>query len=78
MASPSWSMYMPNFLPQTQFMPPTTLSKHELLAVQRQELQAKELEVENKTQALNLITGRYDAEIRSAAPSERSSRVRPS
>ena len=38
-ASPSWPMYMPNFLPRAQVVPPTTLSEGELLAL-RQELEA--------------------------------------
>ena len=54
MASPSRPMFMPNFLPGTQVAPPTTLSERELLAMQRQDLEARELEVQGKTQALTL------------------------
>ena len=46
--------------------------------IQRQELEARELEFERRTQALILNTCRDVSEIRSAAPSERSSQIRPS
>ena len=45
-----------------------------LFAIQRQDLEARELEVERRTRALNLNAVR-DAEIRSAAPSVRSRHV---
>ena len=53
--------HMPSFLPCTK-VPSTTLSEHELLALQSQELEARELEVERRTQALKLNIGRDDAE----------------
>ena len=62
-------------------VPPTTLSERELLAILAtcyKKLEARELEVERRTQALNLNTGRDDAKIRSAAPSLKSSQIRPS
>ena len=52
-------------------VPPTTLSERELLAILAtcyKKLEARELEVKRRTQALNLNTGRDDAKIRSAAP----------
>ena len=74
MAPPSWPMYMHSFLIPAQAAPPTTLSECEL----RQELEARELEVERRTQGLNLNTGKDAVETRSAAPSERSSQICPS
>ena len=49
MASPSWPIFMHNVLPRAQVAPPTTLSKRELLALQHQELQTRELEIEKKS-----------------------------
>ena len=74
MASTTLPMYMPSYLPWPQMKQPSTRSERELLAVQRQELKARELEVERRTRALNLNAIR-DAETRSAAPSVRSSRT---
>ena len=51
---------MPNLLPQTQMAPPTMLSEHEGLLQQReealkcQELEARELDFERRTQDLQL------------------------
>ena len=50
----SYLAYMPSFLPRTQVAPSTTLSEHELLAL---ELEARELEVERRTQALRETVG---------------------
>ena len=77
MAPPAWPMYMPSYLPRPQMEPSSTQSEREQLAIQRQELEVKELEVKRRTQALNLNTIR-DAETRSAAPFVRSSWIRPS
>ena len=55
--------FMLNLLPLAQVAPPTTLSERELLVLQREEalkrpeLEARELEVERKTQALKLQNG---------------------
>ena len=57
--------------------PSSTQSEHELFAIQREDLEARELEVERRTRALNLNAVR-DAEIRPAAPSLRSSQTRTS
>ena len=74
MAPTTLPMYMPSYLPRPQMKQPSTQSERELLAVQRQELKAGELEVERRTRALNLNAIR-DAETRSAAPSVRSNRT---
>ena len=51
---------MPNFLPRAQAALPTTLSERQLFAIQRQELEARVLEIERRTQASNLVTLRTD------------------
>ena len=89
-------MLVPNLLPRAQTVPPTVLSEREHLilqheeALKRQELEARELEFERKTQAFKLqnlqsqahsfqtgpqaeSSDRGDSEIRSTAPSKRSS-----
>ena len=47
-------MYMPNYLPWPQAQQSSTQAEREELAMQRQDLEARELEVERKTRALNL------------------------
>ena len=73
MAPTTLPMYMPSYPTRPQMKQSSTQSERELLAMQRQELEARELEVERRTRALNLNAIR-DAETRSAAPSVRSSR----
>ena len=65
---------MPSCLPRLQMEQSSTQSEHELLAMQRQDLEARELEVERRTRALNL-NAVGDAETRSAAPSVRGSQA---
>ena len=74
MAPPAWPMYMPSYLPRPLAQQSSMQAKREELAMQCQELEARELEVERRTRALNLNAVR-DAENRSAAPSVRSSRT---
>ena len=68
-------MYMPNYLPRPQAQQSSTQAEREELAMQRENLEARELEVERRTRALNLNDVR-DAETRSAAPSASSSQTR--
>ena len=72
MASPAWPMFMPSCLPWPQMDQFFTQAEREQLAMQRQELEARELEVERRTRALNLNAVR-DAETKSAASLVRSS-----
>ena len=51
---------MPSFQPRAQAALPTTLSERQLFAIQRQELEARVLEIERRTQASNLVTLRTD------------------
>ena len=74
MAPPACPMYMPSYLPRPQMEQSSTQSERELLAMQRQELEARELEVDRRTSALNLNAVRDD-ETRSAVPSVRCSRT---
>ena len=67
MAPPAWPVYMPNYLPRPQAQQSSMQAEHEELAMQRQELEARELEVEWRTRAPNLNAVR-DAETKSAAP----------
>ena len=69
------SVYMPNYLPQPQAQQSSTQVEREEVAVQRQDLEARELEAERRTRALNLNAVR-DAETKSPAPSNRSSWTR--
>ena len=54
----SYLAHVPSFLPWPQMAPSSTLSEHELLTIQHQELAARELEVERRTQALDLNASR--------------------
>ena len=59
MPNSKWQFYAPNFLPRAQMAPPTVLSECEPLvqcekALKRQELEARELEVERGTLAHQL------------------------
>ena len=74
MASPAWPVYMPSCLPQPQAQQSSMQAEYKELAMQRQELEARGLEVERRTRALNLNAVR-DAENRSAATSVRISRT---
>ena len=74
MAPPAWPVYMPSYLPLSQAQQSSTQVECEELAMQRQESEAGELEVEMRTRALNLNVVR-DTENRSATPSVRSSRT---
>ena len=58
---------MPNYLPQPQAQQSSTQAEREEVAVQRQDLEASELEAERSTRALNLNAVR-DAETKSPAP----------
>ena len=53
-APPAWSMYIPSYLPRPQ-------AQQSSCAMQRQELESRELEFERRTGALNLYAVR-DAE----------------
>ena len=55
MAPPAWPMYMPSYLPRPQMEQSSTQSERELLAMQRQELEARELEVERRNSAKRTI-----------------------
>ena len=74
MADPAWPMYMPNYLSMPQAQQSSTQAECEKLAMHRQDLEARELEVERRTRALNLNAVR-GAETKSAAPSARSSKT---
>ena len=73
-APPAWPMCMPSYLPQPQIQQSSAQAELEQLALQSQELEARELEVERRTRAVNqdAVKG---AETKSAAPSVRSSRT---
>ena len=70
--APPWPMFTPSYLPWPKMEQSSTQAEREQLAMQHQELEARELEVERRTRALKLNAVR-DAEIKSAAPSVRSS-----
>ena len=70
MADPAWPMYMPNNLSMPEAQQSSTQAEREKLAMQRQDLEAKELKVERRTRALNLNAVR-DAETKSAARSSK-------
>ena len=53
MAPTAWSMHMPSFLPPPKMEPSTIQSECELLAMQCQVLEDRELEVERRTRAFN-------------------------
>ena len=70
-------MYMPSYLPRPQAQQSSMQAERKELAMQHQELEARELEAERRTRALNLIAVR-DAETNSAAPCVRSSQTHTS
>ena len=68
---------MPSYLPWPQVQQSSTQAECEQLAMQRQELEARELKGERRTRDLILKAVR-EAETKSAAPSVRSSRTHTS
>ena len=74
MAPPAWPMYMPHYLPRPQAQQSSMQAEREKLARQRHDLEARELEVEWITRALNL-NAVIDAKAKSAAPMAESSRT---
>ena len=60
-------MYMPSYLPRPPAQQSSMQAKREELARQRHDLEARELEVERITRALNLNAFR-DAEAKSVPP----------
>ena len=65
-ATPSWPMYMPSYMPRPQVQQVSTQAEFKELARQCQDLEARDLEVQQMIRTLNLNAER-DARVMTAA-----------